>query len=147
MARILTSPDSYNEETSTILAGKLTHIYSMGLSMIRQGASDAEILQTIDDLTSTEVETRVLVGAIVVSVETLRAYIEDDQKWFGVYATDDRGKLHHIDMLGTIPAGTRSAIKKAQSKRRNKLAEDMIPLVVFSEDPNELLSKLRDAGI
>lgn len=141
VARILTSPDQYDEATSTILTQKLTHLYSLGLSVIRQGASDAEILGTIEELMTKAVEPRNLVGAVIIGVQSLRDYVDGDVRWFGVYATDDRGKVHHVDVLGTKANGN------TQKKRRYRLANDMLQLVVFENEPAELLKKLRSAGI
>lgn len=143
VARILTSPDSYDENTSTIITQKLTQIYSLGMSIIRQGASDQEIIDTVTDLLGNAQEARKLVGAVVIGVEKLRSYANDDdnRRWFGVYATDDRGKSHHGDVLGL------TVKKKEQQRRRYKLAEDMAPLIIEAIDQLDLIAKLRAAGI
>ncbi len=143
VARILTSPDAYEEDTSTILTSKLTQIYAMGMSVVRQGASDAEIASTVQDLLSNASEVRKLIGAVVIGVSALRAYANDDDaaRWFGVYATDDRGKTHHVDVLGTKVG------KGAQSRRRNRLAADMTPLLVRADNVIDLIANLRASGI
>lgn len=147
IARVMTSPDGYNESEETIIAGKLTQLYAGGLSTVRQGASDDEILATITELMTGGEEQRSLVGAVVMTAEKLRLYANDDDRWFGVYATDDRGKHHHIDVFGTVPAGGTSARERAKRQRRYKLAEDMLPLLVYADEPADLLARLRAAGI
>lgn len=146
IARILTSPDGYDENAFTIATQKLTALYSMGLSVVRQGASDEEILSTIDDLLSGGEEERKLVGAIVVEASELRSYA-DPSRWLGVYATDDRGKAHHVDVFGTIPAGGSSARDRVKKQRRYKLAEDLVPKIVFANDNADLIARLRAEGI
>lgn len=143
VARILTSPDSYNESTSTILTGKLTQVYSIGMSVIRQGASDEEIRKTIEDLTTGGSEQKRLIGAVVASAAMFRSYVTEETgfKWFGLYATDDRGKLNHGDVLGT------TTTSKQQQKRRYRLATDMQNHVLVSTECEELICKLREAGM
>lgn len=143
VARVLTSPDAYEEATSTILSSKLTHIYSLGMSVIRQGASDDEIKHTVHDLLSGGSEPRHLIGAVVANGTMIRAYGNEDDaaQWFGLYATDDRGKLRHGDVFGTTVS------KGQQQKRRHRLAADMQPLVVPAADVVDLISKLRAAGM
>lgn len=147
VARVVTSPDGYDETEETILTARLTTLYAGGFSIIRQGASDAEVLSTIDELLKGGEDERSLVGAVVMTAGRLRVYANDDDRWFGVYATDDRGKHHHVDVFGTIPAGTKSASDRAQKKRRYALAEDMLPLLLYAREPAALLARLRVAGI
>lgn len=142
VARVLTSPDDYDESTSTIISGRLTQIYAMGMSVIRQGASDAEISTTVSELLNGGAESRKLFGAVVITAEQLRSYASDDTlRWFGVYATDDRNKVHHADVFGT------TVNKKQQSRRRGRLAEVMAPLIIPASDTSELIARLREAGI
>lgn len=143
IARVLTSPDAYDETTSTLLTSKLTQLYAMGMSTIRQGCSDAEIKHTVTTLVDGAAEPRKLIGAIVLPAQKFRDYANDDDaaRWFGVYATDDSGKLHHADVFGT------KASKGQQQKRRYRLAEEVQPFLVKAADPDELLTKLREAGI
>jgi hypothetical protein len=142
VARILTSPDDYDETTSTIITGRLTQLYSMGMSVIRQGAPDAEIIRTVNDLLNGGAEVRKLFGAVVITAEQLRSYVSDDAlRWFGLYSTDDRDKTHHADVFGT------TVNKKQQSRRRGHLADEMVPLIVTASDTGELIARLRNAGI
>jgi hypothetical protein len=145
IARILTSPDGYNETEHTIVTSKLSDIYSLGMSVIRQGASDAEILATIGELTSSAHDERNLVGAVLLETKEVRAYL-DDERWFGVYATDDRGKSHHGDILGTFPDVSNNQKQKITGRRRYRLRDDIIGKIIFSEDPAELIEELRARG-
>ena len=143
LARLLTTPDAYDEDAEALLTSKLTQIYAMGMSVVRQGASSEEINATIAELLTGGAEQRRLFGAIVMRAAHLRAYADEDElgRWFGVYATEDRGKRHHGDILGT------KVSKGKQQRRRHRLAADMLPLVVRAEDPDDLITSLRAAGI
>lgn len=145
LARVLTSPDAYDEKTSSILTQKLMAVYSLGLSVIRQGAADAEILGTIDQLLQGQAEPRKLVGAILFSTRIIRSY-DAASRWFGVYATDDDHKQHHVDIIGTTPAGSTSQSKKLKNERRYRLADDLRQYVIFADQRDALLAELRDAG-
>lgn len=143
VARILTTPDHFNEADQTIVTQKLTQLYAMGMSVIRMGASDEEIKQTVDDLLSSGAEPRKLYGAIVVPAEKIRSYANEDDlaRWFGVYATDDRGKEHHGDVFGT------SVSRNKQQKRRHLLATDLLSYIVRAESKDDLVTALRASGI
>lgn len=148
IARVLTSPDGYDEDQQTILTAKLTDIYSVGLSVIRQSASDCEIRDTVNTLLSGGHEQRRLVGAVVVPAITFREFRESEgERWFGVYATDAEQNTHHGDVLGTFPDASKSQVKKITSSRRYRLAENLSDKIVFADDPEDLLLKLREAGI
>jgi hypothetical protein len=147
LARILTSPNGYNLTSSTVIRERLQVIYSSGLSIIRAGASDQEILDTISELTSGD-DPKTLVGAVLLTARTVRSYIHDDySQWFGVYATDAGEKVRHADILGTTPnAGSKNARRRMQDDRRYKLADDMNSMILFETDPASLVVKLRQAG-
>lgn len=147
VVRILTSPNAYNLDTATIITERLTVLYSAGLSVIRQGASNDEIIKTIETLLIGGAEQKSLVGAIVMQAAKFRSYANDDDRWFGVYATDDCGKAHHVDVLGTTPiAESKGAVSREKKARRYKLALDMQPYVVFDSEPERLIEKLRGMG-
>jgi hypothetical protein len=113
VARILTSPNAYNLDAACIITERLTVLYSAGLSVLRQGASDEEIIGTIETLLAGGAEPKTLVGAVVMRAGKFRSYASNDNRWFGVYATDDEGKLHHVDVLGTTPvAESKGAVKR-----------------------------------
>jgi len=145
LARILTSPTDYDETTSTILTQRLMHLYSLGMSVIRQGANDDEIIGTIDELTNAD-EPRKLVGAVIIPTSMIRAFA-DPKRWFAAYATDDREKIHHVDLCGTTPDGSNSQVKKISSARRYALRDAMSAHVILAGDAPALLACLRAAGI
>jgi hypothetical protein len=145
LARVFTDPASYSQSTSTIVSAKITSVHGAGLSTIRQGASDQEITDTINTLL-TSGETQSLVGAAVFEASAIRDF-GDSERWFGVYATDDYNKEHHVDVLGTCPTGSNTEIKKLKSARRNELRKMLEKNIVLSSDPAELLAELRIRGI
>lgn len=146
LARVFTDPASYILSTSTIVSEKITSIHGAGLSTIRQGASDREISDTINRLLSGGKEAQSLVGAAVFETSVIRAFGDPD-RWFGVYATDDENKEHHVDVLGTCPTVSKSQDKKLKSARRNELRKMLEESLIFESDPAELLAELRTRGI
>lgn len=145
VARVFTDPASYARSTEMIVGSSVTSVHAGGLSVIRQGASDEEILATINNLLS-QFEAQNLVGAAVTVAETFRV-LGDPEKWFGVYATDDDAKEHHGDLLGTIPSGTTKGINKLKSHRRAELRKALTEHLVFESNPETLLLRLREIGI
>jgi len=146
VARILTSPEGYDITTRALVATKLQSVYSCGLSVIRSGASDAEISNTVDQLTRAS-ETSSLVGAIVLPVADIRA-LRDEEAWFGVYATDDGNKTHHVDIAGTWPnSGSNKEKRKRQDDRRMRLRDKFASRILFANDAAGLIAQLRAAGL
>jgi hypothetical protein len=146
LARVFTSPGSYDDSTSTIISGKITNVYGPGLSTIRQGASDLEISDTINTLLSGGQEAQSLVGASVFEASVIREFSDPD-RCFGVYATDDGNKEHHVDILGTCPVVSASQFKKLKSIRRNELRKMLEQSLIRESDPTKLLAELRIRGI
>ncbi len=146
LARVLTSPGSYDESASTIVSAKLTNVYGPGLSTIRQGASDQEITDTINTLLSGGEEVQALFGAAVFGTSDIRAFTDPD-RWFGVYATDDGPKEHHADVLGTCPTVSKSQFRKLQSVRRNELRKLLEASLIRESDLKGLIAALRTRGI
>ncbi len=146
LARVFTDPASYNQSTSTIVSAKITSVHGAGLSTIRQGASDQEITDTINALLSGGVEAQSLVGAAVFETSTIRAFSNPD-RWFGVYATDDRDKEHHVDVLGICPAVSKNQLKNLQSARRNELRKLLEARLIRESDLEDLIAALRAHGI
>jgi hypothetical protein len=145
LARVFTDPASYNQSTSTIVSAKITSVHGAGLSTIRQGASDQEINDTINTLLSSS-EIQSLVGAAVFEASAIRDFGDPDQ-WFGVYATDDDSKEHHVDVLGTCPTGSNKEIKNLKSARRSELRKMLEESLIRESDPTKLLAELRARGI
>lgn len=146
LARVFTDPASYQYSTSLIVSQKITSVHGAGLSTIRQGASDEEISETINALLKGGQEAQSLVGAAVFETSTVRE-LGDPDRWFGVYATDDGNKKHHVDILGTCPAGATKSGKGLRSKRRSELRQILQRSIIFQSDPDELLAELRLRGI
>jgi hypothetical protein len=145
LARVFTDPASYNQSTSTIVGAKITSVHGAGLSTIRQGASDQEIAATINTLLNSG-ENQSLIGAAVFEASLIREFGELD-RWFGVYATDDDNKEHHVDILGTCPAGSNTQVKNLKSARRSELRKKLEANIIYESDPAKLLTKLRNRGI
>lgn len=150
LARIITTPAEYNAEQKVLERAKLTQIHTRGLSLIRSGAPDDEILATIAMLTSAE-DKQELVGAVVIPAETIRG-CGQPEKHFAVYDTDGTaGGLpltKHADLAGTFMAGlSTSAWKTEVSRRRKALVELMQANLLRAAEPQELLAQLRANGI
>lgn len=144
LARVLTNPGHYSN--GEMLTAKLTAATYSGVSLIRQGASDGEILGTIDGLLAGGAEPQELVGAAVISAQKIRE-LDKGERWFGVYHTPDGSKQLHADILATRVSGTNSFIKKSERERRARLKDAMMPTIIHAHTPGALLQALRKAGI
>lgn len=144
VARVLTTPGMY--DAGLILTQKLTSVSAGGASLIRTGASDAEILNTITNLLMNAAEPQTLLGAAVFSAGNVRS-LGQPERHFGVYHTPDGAKTHHVDLLATALAGSRSAQKKIERDRRYQLRDFMMPTIVAANDPDDLLMALRAMGL
>jgi len=147
LARILTSPDGYDIDAREIVTGKLTQVYSCGLSVVRRGASDNEILETIHRLVNGQHEPQELFGAAIFAADQIRG-MGDGTRWFGVYATDDEAKKHHGDIAGTTPkAASKKAVKNEKTRRRYQLRDRITPQLITAANDQDLLRQLRESGI
>lgn len=148
VARILTTPGDYDDTIQDLVSGKLTQCYARGLSLVRTGASDKEILATIATLLAAE-DTKGLVGAVVLPASVIREVGGRANHTFCVYDTDTpSGAQHHADVVGTFDrVMTNSAWKREQPKRRYALRDEMRKFVVEATTPADLLAELRRAGI
>lgn len=144
LARVLTTPGGYSNDE--ILTQKLTSAAGPGLSVIRKGASDAEILDTISNLIDGQAIPQELLGAAVFSAEDLRTLGKPD-RWFGVYHTPDAGKLHHADVLATTPSGSKNQQKVQSSQRRGLLRDMLMKSILFEGEAQALLRALRENGL
>ncbi|WP_372706695.1 hypothetical protein [Brevundimonas sp.] len=144
VARILTTPGMY--DAGLILTQKLTSVSAGGASLIRAGASDVEILGTIMNLLQNAAEPQTLLGAAIFSAGNVRS-LGQPQKNFGVYHTPDGAKNHHVDLLATTLAGSKTAQKKTERDRRYQLRDFMMPTIVAANDPDELLAALGSGPI
>lgn len=144
MARILTTPGSY--QAGEILTQKLTAAWAGGVSVIRAGASEAEIKATIDQLVNHAADSQTLLGAVVFRGIEIASFGAGDRH-FGAYHTPDGEKSHHADILATMPLGTNSQKKRIQSERRRALRDFLQPRIIFEGNEDELIVKLREEGL
>lgn len=146
VARVLTSPRDYDATIGEILTAKLTDCYRSGLSVIRQGASDDDILGTIGALLAAEGNDG-LVGAVVLPAERIRE-IGEEAKHFCLYDTDSPVNTNHGDVVGTFSRDlSRSAWDKEMSRRRRALRDVLAENIVHAVQPPDLLAALRQSGI
>ena len=145
---MLTTPGDYDDTIQDLVSGKLTNCYSRGLSIIRTGASDDEILETISVLLAAE-DAKGLVGAVVLPASVIRDIGGRQHHHFCVYDTDTpNGAQYHADIVGTFdPQASNSAWKKTQPKRRYALRDEMRKYIVEATTPTDLLAELRRSGI
>jgi len=144
LARILTTPGSY--DAGELLTQKLTAAWAGGVSVIRSGASDAEIRGTVEQLLNNIQDPQSLLGAVVFTgseVSTLGA----PERHFGAYHTPAPNKTHHADILATVPAGSKSQQKRSETLRRRDLRDLLQPKIIFEPDVDGLIEKLRLEGL
>lgn len=148
VARVLTTPGDYDDTIQDLVSGKLTNCYARGLSLIRTGASDKEVLDTIATLMAAE-DAKGLVGAVVLPAGVIRDVGGRPNHAFCVYDTDTpSGAQHHADVVGTFEREkSKSAWGREQQKRRYALRDEMRKYVVEATTPADLLAELRRAGI
>lgn len=146
VARILTSPDGFDEDAGLILHQKLLACYSLGLSVLRQGATDQEITLTIEILTQGLEHPRTLFGAALTRVSDIRQ-LDAGERFFAVYATDAPYNDHHADIMGTAPkAESKNQARKAETSRRKKLRDLIQTKLLPASNPPSLIAALRSAG-
>lgn len=142
--RVLTSPDGYDTSQGEVLTRKFTALFSSGVSLIRQGASDDEIRQTIGGLTSTA-EPNSLIGCVLVRASAIRL-LEAPERAFCVYDTEDGGKTHHADILCPMPnQASRSQDKRKNEARRRTLRELFEKHIKRVTDIQDLIAVIRGA--
>lgn len=148
VARVITAPDGFDNDE--ILTSKLTSIYAKGLSCIRTGAPDAEILAVISALLAGD-GAQSLIGAAVLPAAEIRA-CGSPAKHFCVYDTDadlaGAQLSKHADVTGTYERSMSGAAWKGeQRRRRGALKAIFSARLVFANDPDQLLVELRRLGI
>ena len=147
LARVLTDPKGIDKATGELVADRLLGIHQSGFSVIRTGASDAEIIETVRILVDQTAEPQTLVGAATVTAGEIRQF-DQNSRWFGVYATDVANNLHHADILGTMPDGeSKSKRKEAKKVRQRALNRLLKSNVIKSDNEMDLIIKLRALGI
>lgn len=145
VARILTTPDGCNLTTKEILRTKLVAAFSSGVSLVRQGATEAEIELTVSQLTQSS-EPNSLAGAAILAVSEIRN-LGNPERWFCVYDTEEEKKVAHADILATTPtAASGSAAKKLESRRRKSLQTCLQANVYLTNSLDELKTLIRLMG-
>lgn len=147
LARVLTYPRGVDATTGELVAKRLLGIHMSGLSVVRTGASDAEIIETVRTLVGDQAETQTLVGAAIFTAGEIRKF-DENGRWFGVYATDVPNNLHHADILGTMPAGQSKTKTRDEMKVRQRALSQLLKgNLVKSDDETDLIKKLRELGV
>lgn len=143
LARIFTSPGLYDLEDQCLIRSKLTAIHSRGLSIIRQNASDEEIVLTVRELIEGQSEPQTLVGAAFFRAIKVRS-LGGEERWFCVYHTPSVDKNLHADLLGTIPSSeSKAQQKKVLSTRRRALEGFLYAHIIRATTVAELIEILR----
>lgn len=143
IARVLTEPADYDVNVNELLTVKLTSAHASGLSIIRTGTADDEILRIINRLMQAP-DAQQLFGAVVMHA----AEVREPRTHFCVYDTDAPGLTLHGDIVGTFdPQLSKSAWKREESRRRRALRDKMAAHVVRASTSATLLHELRKLGI
>lgn len=146
IARILTTPFSYDISAGQLVSQRLTALYSSGVSFVRQGASDDEIRHTINQLLTNNQDPQQLFGAVLCEASEIRSFC-GEERWFGVYATEDGDKTHHVDLLGTTPvAESKTKVRIAKDTRRYALCGLLGEKLLRADTPEALIDALRAVG-
>jgi hypothetical protein len=139
VVRIVTSPDGFDQDTGELLTQKLSSVYSRGLSMVREGASEAEIRATIDELTINAGVERQLVGAVIIRVDQIRL-LDSPPRCFCVYDTHAPEKTHHADLLGTFPRHvSNNQSRRIRDERRYHLCALFRDHLAQASTPDEVV--------
>jgi hypothetical protein len=145
IARVVTAPNHYNLVATELLTSRLTALYSSGLSVIRQGASDAEIRSTVLELLSVY-EPQSLVGVIIVQAQQIRQFGEGGRQ-FCVYDTKEGTKRHHADVFGTIPrVQSKTQVRRIADDRRYGLRDLLARHLRVANSIDEVISAIRAAS-
>lgn len=144
IARIFTTPDSYQQDKKEIIWNKLVRAFSDGLSMFRSGCSADEIRTAVERLTTSGAEPTTLAGVTLMAASTVRA-VGTPSRWFCVYDTDAAEFSIHADVIGTWPDRTLSKTKTEAEKqiRLRSLRDAFNTSFVPSSSADELIAELR----
>lgn len=145
VARIITSPDGYDCDRKELVRAKLTAIYSSGLSIIRQNASDEEIELTVRQQTVETTERNRLVGAAIMRARDIR-YDGVPPRRFCLYDTDEPNKAYHADILAPTPQGGTNQREQAKKKARKQLEKLLMAHLVEVSSTSELIVQIRAAA-
>ena len=146
LARIMTTPGTFNETTKEIIWPKLVRVYTDGISCFRPGCTEGQLLAAIKQLMEGGAEPQVLYGAAVLTVGDVRG-AGDPDRWFCVHDTEADEFSEHADIIGTRPdAPSKTKLKEIQSSRIRNLRDRMGTKIVQATDPMDLIVQLRAGG-
>lgn len=142
VARIVIAPEDWNE-TRTYLGVRLIQAYRNGFSLIRQGASEDEIVRAANNLLDGE-DNPTLVGVSVVPASSIR---ELGVHWFCVYDTEQGDYQHHAEIAGTADrTWSNSQAEKQKGVRRKALRQLLNDNIIEADTVEDLVIKLRAVG-
>lgn len=143
IVRVVTGPDSF--DNGEILRNRLTALFSSGVSMIRQGASDAEIRQTVEELTERTAEQRLLIGAVILKAYQVR-FLQPERRCFCVFDTPQGGKKRHADIMCPMPnEESNTQNRRWQTDKREALQRLFMEHLHMANTPESLLATIRAA--
>jgi hypothetical protein len=149
VARIVVAPLDYDLTIDELLTSRLTQIYASGLSVIRRGASEKEILAVVDRLLAADGVNGLVGAAVLDAVEIRRCGAP--AKHFSVYDTEEPGIEYHADVAGTfdraLMAASRSGWTKEMKRRRSALRDVLTGRLLLADTRAALIDVLRAAGI
>jgi hypothetical protein len=144
IARIFTTPESYNQNTREVVWNKLVRAFSDGLSMFRSGCSEGQIRDAVEKLTRGGAENNELAGVALIHVEKIRK-LGNPSRWFCIYDTESDEFSSHTDLIATRtdPNLSRSKQGLQQSERVRALRDEFTSSFVFSSSVDDLIDQLR----
>jgi hypothetical protein len=139
VVRILAAPRDIDASLKEVVRGKLTSLFSSGISVVREGVARAEFVDTVKELISAPVPAA-LYGAVIIRVDNIRLSYAAPRRYC-VYDTSSGNKQHHADIVGTIPkADTSTKVKRTKDDWRYDLAKMFNECIVEAASIDELIS-------
>lgn len=146
VARIITTPGTFDETAQEIIWSKLVRLYTDGLSMFRSGCTEAEVREAVRRLTTTGAEPQQLFGVALASVGTIRA-AGSPERWFCVYDTEASEFSAHADVIGRWPqAVSKNQRAKLRESRTRNLRNRLGRWIVRASTAGELIDSLQGQG-
>lgn len=144
VARIFTTPYSYDLSLSEVLYGRLMRVYSDGLSLFRPGCTEVQLREAVRRLTEGGEEKNELAGVALLPARELRS-LGEQSRWFCVYDTDGSEFDVHADLIGTWPDRTlsKSKNKGEQQIRLRSLSKRFSAFFISSSSVDQLIEELR----
>jgi hypothetical protein len=144
VARIFTTPASYDQNTKEVVWNKLVRAFSDGLSMFRSGCSEDQVRDAVERLTRGGAEYNELAGVALVRVENVRK-LGLPGRWFCIYDTESSDFSYHTDLLGTRtdPGLSKTKQRSEEQERLRALRDEFTSSFVLSSSVDELITQLR----